>query len=84
MQVIEELHADQQTSEIPIILNSAAHMAMADIQKADGFLAKPFPESLLNEMVQRVLQKRTGKCGATAGQTASAKPGSATRGGGTK
>ena len=67
-----------------MLLASAAKVSLAEIQRADGFLAKPFPESLLNEMVQRVLQKRTGKCGATAGQTASAKPGSATRGGGTK
>lgn len=58
LQVIEELRKDSRTSEIPIILNSAARMTMANIQKADGFLSKPFPESLLNEMIQRVLKKR--------------------------
>lgn len=61
LQVIEELQKDPATSDIPIILNSAARMTMANIQKADGFLSKPFPESLLNEMIQRVLDKRAHK-----------------------
>jgi len=46
------------TRDIPILLNSSARMSMANIQKADGFLSKPFPESLLNEMIDRVLSKR--------------------------
>lgn len=58
LQVIEELRACEETRHIPILLNSAARVKMADIQKADGFLSKPFPESLLNEMLDRVLSKR--------------------------
>jgi CheY-like chemotaxis protein len=58
LQVIERLRADPATQGIPILLNSAARIAMADIQKADGFLAKPFPESLLHDMVDRVLRAR--------------------------
>lgn len=58
LKVIEQLRDDQLTREIPILLNSAARMSMASIQKADGFLSKPFPESLLNEMIDRVLTKR--------------------------
>jgi two-component system, OmpR family, phosphate regulon response regulator PhoB len=58
LQVIDQLRADASTREIPILLNSAARMTMSDIQKADGFLSKPFPESLLNEMITRVISKR--------------------------
>jgi CheY-like chemotaxis protein len=58
LKVIEQLRADELTRDIPILLNSSARMSMANIQKADGFLSKPFPESLLNEMIDRVLSKR--------------------------
>lgn len=58
LKVIEQLRDDELTRDIPILLNSAARMSMANIQKADGFLSKPFPESLLNEMIDRVLSKR--------------------------
>jgi len=61
LQVIEELRKSPETRDIPIVLNSAARLGMADIQKADGFLSKPFPEGLLYEMFDRVLQKRRAK-----------------------
>jgi two-component system chemotaxis response regulator CheY len=56
LQVIERLRADPATAGIPVLLNSAGRVSMADIQRADGFLAKPFPESLLFEMIDRVLR----------------------------
>lgn len=56
LQVIERLRADPATAGIPVLLNSAGRVSMADIQRADGFLAKPFPESLLFEMIGRVLR----------------------------
>jgi two-component system phosphate regulon response regulator PhoB len=56
LQVIERLRADPATAGIPVLLNSAGRVSMADIQRADGFLAKPFPESLLFEMINRVLR----------------------------
>jgi CheY-like chemotaxis protein len=58
LQVLERLRADPATAGIPVLLNSAARVSLADIKKADGFLAKPFPESLLHEMVDRVLRAR--------------------------
>ena len=58
LQVIERLRAVDETADVPVLLNSAARMSMADIQRADGFLSKPFPESLLNAMIDRVLGKR--------------------------
>jgi CheY-like chemotaxis protein len=58
LQVIERLRADPATGALPVLLSSAARVSMADIKKADGFLAKPFPESLLFEMVDRVLRAR--------------------------
>ena len=61
LQVIDYLRADERTRNVPILLNSSASMSMIDIQKADGFLSKPFPESLLNEMLARVLKKRPGR-----------------------
>ncbi len=56
LQVIARLRADPATAGVPILLNSAARVSMADIKKADGFLAKPFPEALLYEMMDRVLK----------------------------
>ncbi|MEO6597449.1 MAG: response regulator [Planctomycetota bacterium] len=58
LQVIEKLRAEPSTRDIPVLLNSAARVSMADIKKADGFLGKPFPEALLHEMVDRVLRGR--------------------------
>lgn len=58
LQVLERLRADPATAGIPVLLNSAARVSLADIQRADGFLAKPFPEVLLHEMIDRVLQKK--------------------------
>lgn len=58
LQVIERLRAEPATKAIPVLLSSAARVSMADIKKADGFLAKPFPEALLFEMVERVLRPR--------------------------
>jgi CheY-like chemotaxis protein len=56
LQVIDRLRADPATRGIPVLLNSAGRVSLADMQRADGFLAKPFPESLLFEMIDRVLR----------------------------
>jgi two-component system phosphate regulon response regulator PhoB len=58
LQVIEKLRCDATTRDVPVLLASAARVSMADIKKADGFLAKPFPDTLLYEMVDRVLRAR--------------------------
>lgn len=58
LQVIERLRAEPTTRHVPVLLSSAARVSMADIKKADGFLAKPFPEGLLFEMIDRVLRPR--------------------------
>ncbi len=58
LQVIERLRADPATRSIPVLLTSAARVSMADIKAADGFLAKPFPETLLQTMMDRVLRAR--------------------------
>ena len=58
LQVIERLRADAATKAIPVLLSSAARVSLADIQRADGFLAKPFPEALLFDVVDRVLRTR--------------------------
>lgn len=56
LQVVERLRADPVTQSIPVLLSSAARVSLADIKKADGFLAKPFSEALLFEMVERLLR----------------------------
>lgn len=65
LQVIEKLRAEPATADLPVLLSSAARVSMAEIARADGFLAKPFPETLLYEMVDRVLQARHVRGGAT-------------------
>ena len=58
LQVIERLRADPATQAIPVLLSSAARVSLADIKRADGFLGKPFPESLLFEMIERLLRQK--------------------------
>lgn len=58
LQVIERLRQDPATQAVPVLLNSAARVSMADIKQADGFVQKPFPEALLYEMIERVLRVR--------------------------
>lgn len=57
LEVIEQLRRDPQTRDLRVLLNSSAQMSLADVQRADGFLSKPFTEGLLNAMMQRVLDK---------------------------
>ena len=56
LEVIARLRANPVTQGIPVILSSAARVSMADIRRADGFLAKPFQEGLLHDMIDRVLR----------------------------
>ena len=58
LQVIAQLRGDPATKQVPILLSSAARVSLADIRRADGFLAKPFQEGLLYDMVDRLLRTR--------------------------
>lgn len=58
LEVIAALREDSATRGIPVLLATAGHISMEDIQKADGFLAKPFPVELLYQMIERLLAVR--------------------------
>lgn len=58
LEVTEALRSDEATAEIPVLLATAGHIGIEDVQKADGFLAKPFQEDLLYQMVERLLSVR--------------------------
>jgi CheY-like chemotaxis protein len=58
LQVIAQLRSNPATQGIPILLSSSAQVALADMRRADGFLAKPFQEGLFHEMVDRILHSR--------------------------
>ena len=58
LQVLARLRQEPATANIPVLLSSAARVSLADIGVADGFLAKPFPESLLHTMMDRVLRSK--------------------------
>ncbi len=58
LEVLAQLRADPATHAIPVLLNSAGRISLAEIKQADGFLAKPYTEALLHEMVERVLRAR--------------------------
>ena len=58
LEVMHELRARTDTCRIPVLLTTAGRIAPDEIRKADGFLAKPFPELLLYQMVQRLLGAR--------------------------
>ncbi len=56
LEVIQRLRQDDATREIPVLLTTASRVTMEEIEKAQGFLAKPFSESLLYEVVERLLK----------------------------
>lgn len=58
LEVIEALRADPATAGIPVLLTTASRISLAEIARADGFLAKPFHAELLYEVVHRLLGKR--------------------------
>jgi CheY-like chemotaxis protein len=55
LEVIAALRASPATRAIPVLLTTASKIAVEDVQKAEGFLAKPYGEELLYAMVQRLL-----------------------------
>ena len=55
IQVIAALRSEASTSTIPVLLTTASKISVDDVQKAQGFLAKPYGEELLYAMVQRLL-----------------------------
>ena len=55
IEVIAALRAAPSTRSIPILLTTASKIGVEDVQKAEGFLAKPYGEELLYAMVQRLL-----------------------------
>jgi CheY-like chemotaxis protein len=55
LEVISALRSDPATAGIRILLATASQVTMAEISQADGFRAKPFPETLLYEVVERIL-----------------------------
>ena len=58
LEVICRLREHEDLREMPVLLASAGRISMEDIRQADGFLAKPFQEDLLYEMVKRVLKAK--------------------------
>ncbi|MCA8958512.1 MAG: response regulator, partial [Planctomycetes bacterium] len=55
LEVIDALQANPTTAEIPVLLTTASRVTVEEISRADGFLAKPFHEKLLYEVVERTL-----------------------------
>ncbi len=60
LEVLATLREDATTAKIPVLFTTASQISLNDAAKADGFLAKPFPESLLYEMVERLIDRRHG------------------------
>ncbi len=56
--VIAALREDESTRNIPVLLCTASKISLGDIDKADGFLTKPYPEELLYKMVNRVISSK--------------------------
>lgn len=58
LEVIEALRKKPATAEIPVLLATASRVTQDEISRADGFLAKPFHETLLYEVVEYLLKSR--------------------------
>jgi CheY-like chemotaxis protein len=57
LEVIAALRASPETRDIPVLLCTASRIGVEEIRLADGFLAKPYTEDLLYEMVHRVMSQ---------------------------
>jgi CheY-like chemotaxis protein len=55
LEVLAALKSAEATRSIPVLLTTASRISVEDVRKAEGFLAKPYDESLLYAMVQRLL-----------------------------
>lgn len=55
LEVIQALRQTDSTRGIPVLLTTASRVTVQEISQADGFLAKPFHEKLLYEVVERLL-----------------------------
>ncbi|MFO1051836.1 MAG: response regulator [Planctomycetota bacterium] len=55
LEVLAALKSDDRTRSIPVLLCTASKISMQEMRRADGFLAKPYPEALLFEVVDRLL-----------------------------
>ena len=55
LEVIAKLGQEEGTRDIPVLLTTASRVTMEEVARADGFLAKPFSEALLYEVVERLL-----------------------------
>lgn len=58
LEVIAELRQRESTRDIPVLLATAGRISLSDIRRADGFLAKPYQEELLYQLVERLLAIR--------------------------
>jgi CheY-like chemotaxis protein len=55
IEVIARLRADDATRGIPVLFCTASKVSLTEMRKAEGFLAKPYTEALLLDMVDRLL-----------------------------
>lgn len=55
LEVLRAMRGRESTASIPVLLCTASRISVEEIGKADGYLSKPFQESLLHEMVERLL-----------------------------
>ena len=60
LEVIAALRARPVTAHIPILFATASRVSLEEVRRADGFLAKPFQEDLLYEVVHRTMTARRG------------------------
>ena len=54
-EVMRRLRADERTKDVPLLLATASEIDLATIERASGMLKKPYPRSILFEMIDRLL-----------------------------
>lgn len=54
-EVMRRLRLDERTKQVPILLATASAIDLSTLQRATGLLRKPYPRSVLVEMIQRLL-----------------------------
>lgn len=59
-EVIQRVHENPRSRDIPILLATATSIDLASLQRACGLLRKPYPREVLFAMIEQLLAERSG------------------------
>ncbi|MFT4542535.1 MAG: CheY-like chemotaxis protein, partial [Planctomycetota bacterium] len=59
-EVIQRVHENPRSCNVPILLATATSIDLANVQRTNGLLRKPYPRDVLFAMIERLLAESSG------------------------